>query len=330
MKHLFLVLILFISILGCDEQQQRYNNPCYEITCSNHGKCSVIEKSKAICICDTEFNAKGLECVENKYKKIYGVTLDSVNDINEILDSIKSLPEKVITRIVFDEVPATEYLVAVKRLYKDTYIMGQLFDSEYINNYSLDAYSDRIDEYLNTFGDKIKIWEIGNEVNGEWTGNPDIVAQKVMIAYQKVKNKGYKTVLTLYYNDFEQNDGCWANKNEKMREWARIRLNQNIKEGIDYVFISYYEEDCNNHKPTINELEKVFSDLENIFPNAKLGFGEVGTSNSNEKERYLEKYYTLNISNHHYVGGYFWWYFKDDMVPKSKKLWSVLNQIMKN
>ncbi|MBU1667880.1 hypothetical protein KKC13_05630 [bacterium] len=260
---------------------------------------------------------------------LIGVTLDSITDIDESVDALKSLPKPIVTRVVFDQVPATEYEEALKKLAPYSMIMGELFDSEYINNYSMDEYNARVDEYLDAHGDKVALWEIGNEVNGEWTGVPSEVAQKTLYGYQEAKKRGYKTALTLYYNDFKENDGCWANPEEKMRDWAKSKLDPTIKEGVDYVFVSYYEEDCDHHRPTQEEWEGVFLDLGEIFPNSKLGFGEVGVRQKSQKKDYLERYYTLKINHPRFVGGYFWWYFKQDMVPKSKELWSVLETLLK-
>ena len=259
---------------------------------------------------------------------IYGVTLDSIDRIEQSVDAIKSLPKKMTTRVIFDEIPATSYTQALRLLAPHTDVMGLLFDSEYIPNYSVAQYKARVNEYLNLHENTVSIWEIGNEVNGEWTGNPSVVAQKTIYAYEEAKRRGYKTALTLYYNDYTYNDGCWAKPEEKMREWASSRLPQTLKNGIDYLFISYYEEDCDNYRPSLAEWESVFKDLGKLFPHARLGFGEVGTTTMN-KQDYLERYYTLDIKHNRYVGGYFWWYFKQDMVPKSKALWSYFNTVLK-
>jgi len=278
-----------------------------------------------------------LSCDENhredstlkKESYFYGITLDSIENIDKSVDAIKSLPQPIMTRVVFDRLPVREYDEALTKLAPYSMIMGELFDSEYINKYSMDAYKARVDAYLDAYGDNVTLWEIGNEVNGEWTGVPSEVAQKTLYGYQEAKKRGYQTALTLYYNDFKENDGCWSNPEEKMRDWAKLQLNSSIKEGVDYVFVSYYEEDCDHHRPTQEEWEGVFSDLGKIFPNSKLGFGEVGVRQQREKKDYLERYYHLKINHPRFVGGYFWWYFKQDMVPKSKELWSVFESLLK-
>ncbi|MCF6202848.1 MAG: hypothetical protein L3J59_04135 [Methylococcaceae bacterium] len=259
--------------------------------------------------------------------RVYGVTLDTIDEIDASVDAIGFLSKEMTTRVVFDRVPATTYVTALDKLATASYIMGQLFDSVYIKQYTPSAYQSRVNEYLDLHGDIVDIWEIGNEVNGEWTGDPDIVAQKTIAAYQEANNRGYQTALTLYYNDFVENDGCWANEDEKMRPWAKTRLNDALKNGVDYVLVSYYEEDCDDYQPSLAEWENVFNDLGQIFPNAKLGFGEVGTTTT-DKAAYLKRYYSLNITHPRFIGGYFWWYFKQDMTPKTNPLWSEFNQIL--
>lgn len=256
--------------------------------------------------------------------RVYGLTLTSIEDINSSVNTIKSFSKRTTTRVVFDEINASEYNEALNKLYPYTDIMGELCDSAYINNYTLDAYQKRVDEYINAHGDKVKIWEIGNEVNGDWTGDPSLVAQKTNYGYTTAKNRGYKTALTLYYNDYY---ACESNSSETMREWAKNHLNQELKEGIDYLFVSYYEEDCGNYQPPLEEWQRLFDELGEIFPHAKLGFGEVGISDVNKKTLYLQHYYTLDIQHPRYIGGHFWWYFKEDMIPNSKGLWLTLNQI---
>jgi len=287
-----------------------------------------------IVLCLTIFSCSGDNSIKNEREhnktKLYGVTLDSIKEIEPTIEALSSLSKKVMVRLVFDEnISANSYKKPLQKLKKVSSIMGELFDSEYLPHYSFKAYKKRVNEYLDVLGDVVDVWEIGNEVNGEWTGEPSDVAKKVAYAYSAVKKRGYKSALTLYYNDYSYNDGCWAKPEEKMRPWAKKYLDKELKEGVDYLFISYYEEDCDNYRPTKLEWEKLFKELGEMFPNSKLGFGEVGTSNPSKKAEYLKRYYTLDINASRYVGGYFWWYAKEDIVPKSKPLWGVLDEVLK-
>ena len=254
---------------------------------------------------------------------LYGITIDTISPLNKIVDSVASLPRKMTVRVVFDEwVPASAYTDALNALYPHSYIMGEILDSFYVKDYSVRQYRERVAEYLDAHGDKVDIWEIGNEVNGEWLGNPDEVVSKIENAYQQVKSRGYRTALTLYYNE-----DCWKYPWEEMFNWVETRLTADIRFGLDYVLVSYYEEDCNNLKP---DWQAVFDRLGQLFPRAKLGFGEVGVVKRSKKENYLKRYYTMPIEHPRYVGGHFWWYFRRDMVPKTKPLWSTLETVMKH
>ena len=170
---------------------------------------------------------------------------------------------------------------------------------------------------MNTLGDNVDIWEIGNEINGEWLGDTATVVAKMNSAYNLVKAKGKTTALTLYYNE-----GCWKNKSNEMFKWAEKNISATMKEGLDYVFISYYEDDCNNLQP---DWPQVFQKLGKLFPKSKIGFGEVGTKNADHKKAFINRYYNMKIKHPNFVGGYFWWYFIQDMVPSTKPLWKTLN-----
>lgn len=249
---------------------------------------------------------------------IYGVTVDSVADTTAIVDSLQKLAFKPTTRIVFDEgVAANYYTNAAAQIHNVSFVMGEILDSFYVKNISLANYTARTLDYLNTLGSNVDIWEVGNEINGEWLGPAKDVAAKMTSAYNEVKGRGKTAALTLYYNE-----GCYATKANEMFTWAEANVSAAMKEGLDYVFISYYEDDCNDLQP---DWPSVFKKLAVMFPNSKIGFGEVGTKTAGKKEAFMNRYYDTIINEPNFVGGYFWWYFMQDCVPSTKPLWSVFN-----
>lgn len=251
--------------------------------------------------------------------KVYGVTIDAVSKLSSIVTSLSKLCKKPTTRIVFDEwVPATDYLNAVNKIHNVSFIMGELLDSYYMKQYNLQQYTDRTNEYVNLLGDKVDIWEIGNEINGEWLGNTSDVVAKMNAAYSIVKSKNKKTALTLYYNY-----NCWEKPVNEMFRWANTNINSQMKSGLDYVWVSYYEDDCNNYQPN---WQKVMDSLHVLFPNSKIGIGECGTIKSTKKAAYINRYYNMKITTKNYVGGYFWWYYKQDCVPYTKALWITMDK----
>jgi hypothetical protein len=254
-------------------------------------------------------------------EKVWGVTVDDVSNLSAITESLRLLPHKPTTRIVFDEyVAAADYQTATTKIRAVSNVMGELLDSFYVKQYSTDQYLARADEYLATLGSNVDIWEIGNEINGEWLGDTATVTAKMTGAYDKAKAAGKTTALTLYYNQ-----NCWEKADHEMFAWTTANVPARMKDGLDYVLVSYYEDDCNGLQPDWNT---VFNRLATMFPNSKLGIGECGTSKSASKAAYVDRYYRMNVSAPRYVGGYFWWYYREDMVPYTNPLWSTLSSAM--
>ena len=251
---------------------------------------------------------------------IYGVTLDSITHCGDFISALAQLTHKPTTRIVFDPgMPPSYYKKAVDQVYAVSYIMGQPVDSNSFKQYSVVGYQKRFKHYLDELSDSVDIWEIGNEINGEWLGSNDKVTKKMKVAYDLVKVRHLKTALTLYYNE-----GCAEKKQNEMFTWAKKSIPEDMKKNLDYVFISFYPDDC---KRVRLNWQHVFGRLHQLFPNSKIGFGEIGTKNRHRKAHMIRDYYGFNsrIKSPNYVGGYFWWYFCKDMVPATKPLWKVLN-----
>lgn len=252
---------------------------------------------------------------------VWGATIDSISNISATATALSKLPVRMTTRIVFDEYePAASYVSAVNKIAPVSDVMGELLDSFYVKRYTQAQYVARAQEYLAAMGSKVSVWEVGNEVNGEWLGTASSVSSKISAAYDVFKTAGKKTALTLYYNE-----GCWEKSANEMFKWAEANVPARMKDGLDYVWVSYYEDDCNGRQP---DWQAVFDRLGEMFPNSKIGMGECGTTSSGKKLSYLKRYYNMSINHPRYVGGYFWWYFKQDMVPYTKKLWTEMNSIL--
>ncbi len=125
---------------------------------------------------------------------------------------------------------------------------------------------------------KIDIWEIGNEVNGEWLG--DSVSEKIESAFNIVNSLGKISALTLYYNK-----DCFDKPENEMFLWTLNNIPQNMRDSLNYVFVSYYDDDCNGLQP---DWQTVFDSLHSVFPNSKLGIGECGTKTGRKKRGVYE------------------------------------------
>jgi hypothetical protein len=255
-----------------------------------------------------------------------GVTVDDISDVSGIVAALGALPHRPTTRIVFDEgQPPSYYTQAVASIGAVSYVMGEILDSAFVSMVSPSAYTQRTTDYLNAFPTGVDLWEVGNEINGNWLGTTSDVVAKMTGAYDLVKAAGGRTELTLY--------GCSdSDASYDMFNWVTANVPARMLTGLDYVLVSYYEGDCGAPR-ALSAWPAVFQQLHQMFPNAGVGFGEVGAVDTNGQDinspsvagPYLQKYYGLQINVPAYVGGYFWWYFAEDMVPKTKPLFATLS-----
>jgi hypothetical protein len=255
---------------------------------------------------------------------LYGVTVDAIDALGDVTAALSALPKRATARVVFDEGQAPSYYAqAVPAIHAVANVMGEILDSQYMKNATLAAYTARTSAYLAAFPKTVDLWEIGNEINGNWLGAAADVSAKMVGAYDLVKAAGGRTVLTLY--------GCSDSGSAfDMIVWVNANVPARMRTGLDYVLVSYYEGDCGSPRAS---WPAAFDQLRQLFPTAGLGFGEVGavdsagnpTADPTIAGAYLKKYYGMKITTPGYVGGCFWWYFVEQMVPKSRPLFPILS-----
>jgi hypothetical protein len=259
---------------------------------------------------------------------LYGVTVNDVTNTASIAAGLRHLPERPTARIYFDVTePASYYAAAVKALRPVSHLMGELLDSSDETHISTPAYNARVKSYISVLGNRLDLWEIGNEVNANWTGRYSTVQAKLIAAYNDVTAAGKRTALTLYYNA-----GCGDGPAELSPvAFSRAYVPPAVRHGLDYVLLSYYEDDCNGIRPSAATWRAYFQQLHALYPHALLGFGEIGMNNPatattlNAAKSLIRHYYGLTLKLPYYIGGYFWWYFtQDGLSYTSKPLWAAL------
>src|SRR4051812_3600259 len=267
-------------------------------------------------LCTTTLMSCGTADMRKLPDPLYGVTVDIVANTTVINESARALTAAnrgrlPTTRIVFDsgKRPA-DYAAAVDALQPHSYLMGELLDSSAMKRHDVASFHTRVHDFLAAFRDKVDLWEIGNEINGEWLGRN--VVDKMNDAYDQVHGAGKRTALTFYYNP-----NCWSRPSSEMFTWIETNVDRRLRAGLDYVFISYYEGDCNNHRVSASEATAVFRRLRKLFPKARLGFGEIGlaadaivdSTNLPQANVLARWYYGLRPGVSDYVTGGFWWHY---------------------
>jgi len=266
---------------------------------------------------------------------LYGVTLDHVNHPERLASALAALPERPTTRVYFDtQEPATAYRPALERLHPVSAIMGELLDSSQEKAISTAALDARVEEYLATLSGLVDIWEVGNEVNGNWTGPYETVAQKLTDSYELVHAAGGQTALTLYANAFGP-DHCGDGEAELTPvQFSERYVSPAIAGGLDYVLLSYYPTQCGGRLPSTPEVTLQLEALHALYPNARLGFGEVGLPHPASRKTAAEAAaimrwaYSLAPALPYYAGGYFWWYGYQDVLKPNARLTSTFGEAL--
>jgi hypothetical protein len=368
----------------------------------------------------------------NKQMPLFGITTEvaevktpeDLQNLDRLIISLKKIKEYRIptVRIVFQtENQAADYLTAVKKLHGEkldgsdriAYVMGLIVDSQFIyefNNIGGHPGKDikqRSGDFAQSLGDFVDIWEVGNEINGEWVGwkgeeqnggveeyeqqtDPAKLTQmrnlvgaqvrgvyEILKSHPKVINNCAEIALNLYLKDDHGSqdeirqcywDTCPGGCGNKygMFNWIAENLKPkqyNLK--FNYVFFSYYDEDCQNLRMDGRKWAKIFNDLIGEFTfddgfKPKVGFGEVGPQcNCRESDAackaletdvrraqngcrrqqpgYVKKYYkevhqtvkdNLTTNKQLYVGGFFYWYFYQDMTTANGRVNDVLEKLI--
>ena len=265
-------------------------------------------------------------------RQINGVTVDDLGRLPAVLGSLRALPRRPWVRVVFDIDPRhpsdpAPYLGRVGKLARAGAVLGELVDSSDIRRLSVAQTRARAVAYVRALGSSVVVWEVGNEVNGDWTGAPALVARKVQASYGVVHAVGGRAALTLY-----ENVGCGDGPHELSPvAWSARYLPATLRAGMAYVLLSYYEGQCRGLRPTAGEWTRRFSALRRLFPSARIGFGEIGMpqpalpSTRAAAASLISYYYGLRVPLPYYAGGGFYWYFAEDMVPwRRSPLWGVL------
>ncbi|HEX7609813.1 MAG TPA: hypothetical protein VF380_03985 [Solirubrobacteraceae bacterium] len=252
---------------------------------------------------------------------LYGITIDRITRLPVTLAGLAALPRRPTTRVYFDaREPASYYAQALPQIHAVGGVLGELLDSSDEHSVSVAAYGERVESYVRTLSASVDIWEIGNEVNGNWTGPYEAVAARIGEAYDIVHAAGGRTALTLYANNFGP-ENCGDGTSELTpAQFSSSYVPARVATGLDYVLLSYYPTQCGNREPSSAQVAQYLEELHAIYPNARLGIGEVGLPRPASKsaaakaKQIMQWAYALAPGVPYYAGGYFWWYGAQDVL----------------
>ena len=265
----------------------------------------------------------------NPSKPIYGITVSdgwSGDDtLQLIVNAIKAMSVKPTVRIVMSErIAPKEYVNTFEKIHAVAYVLAQPVDSYYMNRFkSVDAYVQRFAESYEYLSPYVDIWEIANEINGEgWIGEDrQFNADKMYAAYKLIKEKNARTLLVSY-------EVAPGSQEVSMLEWLEKYVPEDMKNGLDYMTVSYYEDDNGGYQP---DWQGLFETLQTMFPNSLLGIAECGHKGTLEgKVAMIRHYHAMPKYVENYRGGYFWWYWVRDCVPhENNSVWEAIDAGMK-
>lgn len=262
-----------------------------------------------------------------------GITFDNDADIGTAqlaaqVAMVEALPHMPTVRIVFDTgtTPA-DYTRAVAALHPHAFLMGELVDSSDLKSVSPAAYHAKTASFIAAFGPTIDIYEVGNEVNGNWTGTNASVEAKIVDAYQQVQAAGLTAALTLWENAWAP-DHCGDGQGElTAQDFSAQFVPASMRLSIPYVFVSWYPTQCvglTNDDVPMFTVSTEMQGLHALYPAAHVGFGELGLPNAvnanttTRAQAIIGYYYGLDLGLAYFTGFDGWWYSAEDAVPISK------------
>lgn len=221
----------------------------------------------------------------------FGLTLDDSFDRN--IDNYKWVIDKIAdsganwVRLVFrsnpqdfvyaDERSFTLYDAIVSELKaKNIYVMGSVLDTaQWPKDLTPQLYSLRTKNLVLRYASKIRSWEVGPEINGDWLGGPrtPLGLKKTLKIYSaaaaQVKSiePTLETVATLYWWD-----GTAPDEDHSLFGWLRRHAPSGFADNLDVVALSLQPED----NPVGMAFERIFERLHEALPKQRLMLGSFG------------------------------------------------------
>ncbi len=278
----------------------------------------------------------------------FGVTLDE--SFVRGMDSYKWVVETIArsgtnwVRLVFRANPQdfayeearsfNEYDAIVAALKsKGVRIMGCALDTtQWPRTLTPEIYARRIKNLVLRYGETIRSWEVGNEINGDWLGGPKtpIPIGAVFDIFQagakavKETNPALETTATLYWWD-----GTAPDRAHSLFGWLQAYAPR-LGRSVDVVGLSLWPED----NPVGMAFDTIFQRLHEAVPDKKLMLSSMGFVEESELKGYwwldpedvdaarkdlLLLYTAASCAAPKSACGGFWWQALEQMLPPDRR-----------
>ena len=209
---------------------------------------------------------------------LYGLTIDRITNPDPHRRGARGAAATADHPRVLRTAPAGLVLpAALTQIHAVSAVMGELLDSSDEKSLSTEAFQAHVQEYLERSRASIDIWEIGNEVNGNWTGPYETVAAKLAVAYRTSPPRAGRRALTLYENDFGPEHCGDGDAEPTPVQFTERYVPAEVADGLDYVLLSYYPTQCGGRMPSSPEVALAAAKpYTRSTRTRELGFGEVG------------------------------------------------------
>ncbi|MDO4258446.1 MAG: hypothetical protein Q4C87_02880 [Actinomycetaceae bacterium] len=273
-----------------------------------------------------------------------GITIASHDNLDEIIEAVENLSSPPTVRIVVDssEKPS-DIRPLVDGLDPHAQLMMTVVDSTQMAQLSAEDIRQRTTAFIDVYASQVDVWEIGNELNGQWVGdNPQAINEKVSAASKVVEAAGERSAITLNY---WHSADCYSKEWEETISYSQT-LPDEVMKHLDLLMLSVYETACSPiQRPNARDLARTFIAIGEQAPRAQLAIGEFGAQGVEDgmernptpqyKADIARRYMSMNaeltqLVGRRFVGGWFWWYFAEDAVPMDApdSLWTILDELL--
>lgn len=266
---------------------------------------------------------------------LWGFTLTDMRadnpDVRSAAELARQTDRPTAVRLVFDlERGVDAYREKVAEASRaGLVVVGQILDSTDMAEVDMDRWQRRVAEFVDGLPE-VGVWEVGNEINGDWLGSQ--VSEKVDYAARYVReHTSARTMITLLWQLGE------GKKDTSMFTWVDENLAPSTRALIDEVGLSLYPD---TH-PLGVSLDRVMLTLDREFASSRLSVTELGyrvpgtphtwwwgSTDEQEAKRVIADYYGRAIRGYPYSsGGPYWWLFTQE-APQDSPLWSTFRTAM--